>query len=63
MTNYLTTSLAASTYQTIANMSNYVLTSTPLNSITIPTGNLDLNNNKITNLTPGTNPNDAVCFS
>lgn len=44
-------------------MSNYVLTSTPLNSITIPTASLNLNNNKITNLLPGTNPNDAVCFS
>lgn len=43
MSNYLTTTLAASTYQTLANMSNYVLTSTTLNNITIPTGSVNLN--------------------
>lgn len=34
-----------------------------LNNIPLATANVNVNNNKITNLTVGTDPNDAVCLS
>ena len=39
---------------------NYVLKTTVLNDLTAPTGNLSLNNQKITGLADGTNNFDAI---
>jgi hypothetical protein len=62
--NYVTSSSLATTlldYLTFASGDvRYVLQTTPLNDITVPDGDLDMNSNKITNLLAPTNNQDAA---
>ena len=45
----------------LSNINNLAIT--PINLLTIPTGNVSMNSLKIINLANGTQPNDAVNYS
>ena len=42
--------------------SRYYMNTTTLNNITLANSDLSVNSHKITDITNGTNPNDAVAF-